>query len=202
MSAWTLSTFGPDMTDDATAETLHDAPRRTSKVATALTVVVLLALAVLLVGPFISASWQSAKERSHSFALLAEAANMAELTDAVGRLGIVFMLNGGDWIAVRYRDSHGWPGFSSSVALASNGVWLESDHHFCGALSIYRDARDRALHAEDEEVRALYREALDRGHLRAIEEAASVETAIEILLTMHFRQSNDARPAAMIPSRR
>lgn len=53
----------------------------------------------------------------------------------MGRLGAFITLPNGDWVAVRYRDSHSYEVQSVAVARDSGNQWFESDKHFCGVLS-------------------------------------------------------------------
>ena len=79
--------------------------------------------------------------------ILSRSHTREELQGAVGKLGGFFPLSDGSWVAVRYTDSHSWPGYSCAVALDSAGQWLNSNHHFCG--------RFRSFQTETEKYREL-----------------------------------------------
>lgn len=137
---------------------------------------VLILLAVVAV-PFAGGRGWAERSRAaaeaESFAVLAAAGSPAELREAVGHLGIVFEVRGGGWAAVRYRDSHAAPGWSSAVARDSGGGWWVSREHFCGRFAIHRQLRERG----------------DEGlaDLRAVEEAGSLEAARAALAAIGFR---------------
>jgi len=67
------------------------------------------------------AYWQRRKAEAKSFEILRNASTKAELEDAVGELGLFVPLPDGEWIAIRYRDSHRNRIWSSSVARDSKG---------------------------------------------------------------------------------
>lgn len=47
-----------------------------------------------------------------------------------------------NWIAIAYRDSHRGGIVSVAIARTSDGLWYESDRHFCGGLAAYRSRRE------------------------------------------------------------
>jgi hypothetical protein len=115
-----------------------------------------------------------AAAEAESFDLLRHAASPAELREAVGNLGIILQTRDGGWIAIRYRDSHAAPGWSSAVARDSGGAWFVSDVHFCGRFQIYRILKERGEDLPEE--------------LRSIEDAKELETARELLIGLGFQR--------------
>jgi hypothetical protein len=113
---------------------------------------------------------------AESFARLAAARGPAELGEAVGPLGVVLQVPGGAWIAVRYRDSHAAPGWSSAVARDSGGGWFVSREHFCGRFQGHRLRREQG-------------EAGDLG-LVAVERAEGLEAARAGLVAMGFQPAS------------
>lgn len=108
---------------------------------------------VLLVAGFVGVEhvWSRvyiARARTDSAKILRRASTDEELKDAAGRLGVVLRVKDGSWIAIRYRDSHGLPFWSSAVARCSDGSWYENDYHFCGTFSFYTQARDQIASGE------------------------------------------------------
>jgi hypothetical protein len=99
-----------------------------------------LAVAVWQWGPL--ASWKARLQRSNaeaeSFKILERAATPSELEEAAGPLGLFLRYPDGAWMAVRYRDSHYYPGWSSAVVRDSGGAWFTSEEHFCGQFKCYR----------------------------------------------------------------
>ena len=77
---------------------------------------------VLIVGPFlglqfwcmhsqkVAAEEVRQKVEAESFLLLKAAKSSEDFREAVGWLGHLFELPNGEWLAVRYVDSHIWPG--------------------------------------------------------------------------------------------
>lgn len=58
-------------------------------------------------------------------------------------LGMGVLLGDPDhWIAIAYRDSHRGGIVSVAIARTSDGLWYESDRHFCGGLVAYRSRRE------------------------------------------------------------
>jgi hypothetical protein len=109
---------------------------------------VLIPVAFLALMLFFESPWAREQMRrraeARSFQVLAKAQTPAELQEAVDYLGIVFHTRDGGWIAVRYRDLHSHPIWSSSVARDSGGHWFVSTHHFCGRFQGYRQDRESA----------------------------------------------------------
>ena len=91
------------------------------------------------------------KWKSESIAALQAAHSTAELTNAVGSLGLYIALTNGGWIAIRYRDTHSLPIVSCAIARDSDGGWFESNRHFCGSLSSWPRHREQV--AGEEELR-------------------------------------------------
>jgi len=77
--------------------------------------------------------------REASIELLATASTPEALRTAAT---VVLESRNGAWIAIRHRDSHGSPFYSSSVALCSDGSWLHSTEHYCGLFGGYRSTRE------------------------------------------------------------
>jgi hypothetical protein len=113
---------------------------------------------------------------SESFRLLTQANTPEELREAVGSLGLFLELPDGSWIAIRYRDSHAMTGWSSAVALDSDGAWFISHEHFCGRFKGYR------LQKENEQP-DIPRDT----ELHALETSESLAAARAKLYTMGFR---------------
>ncbi len=155
--------------------------------------------------PFLLPKYTGWNERRQSFALLAAAEDREELMDAVTRLGVVLDLPDGEWIAIRYRDSHAWYGYSIAVALTSDGCWLESWHHFCGQFAHYRNNVARLQEAQEHGDPGFFEVARSafEGHehmqaMRRIETQCSLDQAVEELLGMHFVVSSETRPAQSV----
>ena len=112
-----------------------------------------------------------------SFQMLARARSTGQLLDAVGELGVVLTPGDGDWIAIRYTDSHSVP-WSSAVAHTSDDRWWVSSRHFCGTLNAYRHVvqpyRDMREHADSEKLQKLL-ESRDFETLFAIDNSDSVD---------------------------
>jgi hypothetical protein len=131
------------------------------------------AIAVPFAIPAGGAAPARAAAEAESFALLARAGSLGELRQAVGPLGAVLELRGGGWVAIRYRDSHAFPGWSSAVARDSGGAWFASREHFCGRFQIHRQLRERGEEGLPE--------------LRAVEGSGSLEAARGLLVGLGFR---------------
>lgn len=122
-------------------------------------------------------SWQAERARAaaeaESFALLAAADSLVDLREAVGHLGAVLEVQGGEWVAIRYRDSHAGPGWSSAVARDSGGGWWVSGEHFCGRFVIHLRLKEQGKEGSPD--------------LCAVENAASLEVARSLLMGLGFR---------------
>jgi hypothetical protein len=136
-----------------------------------------------------------ARARADSVDRLASARTAKELEATVGDLGILILLRDGSWIAVRYRDSHALPIWSSAVALDSSGRWYASENHYCGTFKIYRARWDRILEvlshpdATREEKRDILKSFWDEStELTRIERASSLEAARAALQAIGFRE--------------
>src|SRR5262249_14500033 len=104
----------------------------------ALAILFLFLLFLWFVFPGWKQRWKEDAAEKESIRLLAEASAGRSLEEAVGHLGIVFRLREGSWIAIRYRDSHVFPMWSSAVALDSKGNWFRSTQHYCGRFMAHR----------------------------------------------------------------
>jgi hypothetical protein len=143
------------------------------RVPTWLGVLILLAVVgVPLAGGWGWAERSRAAAEAESFAVLAAAGSPAELREAVGHLGVLLEVRGG-WVAIRYRDSHAAPGWSSAVARDSGGAWWVSREHFCGRFAIHRQLRERGEEGSAD--------------LRAVEDAGSLKAARAALVEIGFR---------------
>jgi hypothetical protein len=119
--------------------------------------------------------------------ITAELASMTMSSDRSKRWGYGFYAEtkSGDWIAVKYADSHQWPGWSISIARDSGGMWWESSVHYCGAMGVesyrvsYPDAFAEKL-AEAEPGSVLHAFA-------AIEASPDLATARQHLIALGFR---------------
>jgi hypothetical protein len=110
----------------------------TKQVLVAAGIVLCLALLCVFVFPgYVAAAVGPSLERAKSHRVLAAAKTPDELRAAVGSWGRFFPLKDGSWVAVRYRDSHPYPGYSCAVALDSDGHWFHSSRHFCGRFRNY-----------------------------------------------------------------
>jgi hypothetical protein len=145
---------------------------------------------VLVAFPSPWVEWRRASAEAESFEVLAKASTVEELTEAVGYLGVFLKTRAGDWLAVRYRDSHAGRIWSSAVVRDSAGKWYTSDFHFCGRFQMYRHRR---AYEESDEVKQSP-DLLDVGRmdpdpyhdLRAIEAAPDLTAARQILERMGF----------------
>jgi hypothetical protein len=118
----------------------------TSLLATVLVVACFVAYLHLYRMPHLYREW-----KSESIAALEDARSMADLTNAVGTLGLYIPLTNGNWIAIRYRDTHSLRIISCAIARDSGGGWFESNRHFCGSLSSWPRHKDEV--AGEEELR-------------------------------------------------
>jgi hypothetical protein len=151
-----------------------------------------------------ASSSASRAARRESIERLATAPSVEALDEAVGSLGVVLRLEDGSWIAIAYRDSHSAATFfSSSVALCSDGTWLESDEHYCGELGAYRSMRREAREAADAGMDASsYDEYFAEHRLSKVEAAPHLGDATDLLRGMGFRTLRIERPAASVPARK
>lgn len=142
-----------------------------------------------------AASAAARRARAESVELLASAAGVDALEEAVGPLGVVIRLQDGAWIAISYRDSHSAANFfSSSVALCSDGTWLESDEHYCGEFGAYRSMRHQAREMSLAGLDSMpFVEALGEQRLTRVEAATHLGDARDRLCEMGFRRSNISR---------
>ena len=76
--------------------------------------------------------------------VLAAAQTPEAVRAAVGKLGAVFTLRDGSWIAIRYADQHGMLGYSCANARDSSGRSFFSDYHFCGRFAAFRKRQSEA----------------------------------------------------------
>lgn len=142
-------------------------------------VVLFLAIFVCMLGPF--AGYKARLHRSiveaESFKILERAATPLELEEAAGHLGLFMKYPDGEWMAVRYRDSHAYPGWSSSVVRDSGGAWFTSEEHFCGRIETYRNFKEHG------------RELLPSMEpIHQLVEAKTLAEAREHLVTLGFRE--------------
>ncbi len=84
-------------------------------------------------------------DRFKAHRILSRSHTREELQGAVGKLGGFFPLSDGSWVAVRYTDSHSWPGYSCAVALDSEGQWFNNNHHFCGRFRSFQTETEKYL---------------------------------------------------------
>jgi hypothetical protein len=139
-----------------------------------------LALMVVVVFPgYFAAVTGPPLARAKARRVLAAAKTPDELRVAVGSLGRLFPLNDGSWVAVRYTDSHAYPGYSCAVGLDSGGHWFYSNRHFCGRFRIYDQVQNQtrdlaaALGADEAAVQASL-----RGHDKELYDLATASTLI------------------------
>ncbi len=133
--------------------------------------------------------------RSESKRLLSGARDSAQRQQEVGSLGMLFTYTNGEWIAIRYLDSHVWPGWSSATALDSDKQLYESRHHFCGRFRAYRRAamRQRDFNAELAAMGDTNTIDLLSGFedIHALASASGLQTAVPLLLDLEFRRLDD-----------
>ena len=116
--------------------------------------VVVVACWEYVVKPAVREAREELKSRTtaESIEILDAAHTLAELEEAVGRLGAVFTYADGSWVAIRYRDNHSsLRSFSTAVARDSHGSWYHSDYHFCGNLGGYMRTRQQLADAAEEQ---------------------------------------------------
>lgn len=149
-------------------------------------VFIVLVFAISLILPVI-APLQARKE---SMRILSEAKDVAQRQEAVGSLGILLEYTNGQWIAIRYRDSHSWPGWSSAIAQDSDGRFYESRKHFCGRLRGYAKMAgleremsvEWASQGETNTVDYLSK----HGEIHTVASADGLQNAVPLLLKMGF----------------
>jgi len=167
-------------------------------------VIVLVLVCAIVGGPYLLSTIGYWVERRASYNLLAAAADRDALNNAVDRLGVLLELPDGEWIAIRYSDSHAWPGYSIAVALTSDGRWLESSYHYCGLFRGYKHHLERVQEATTEEERGIFEDAIasreNLHRLRTIETQRTLDEAVEELLAMDFFVSLETRPAKLAKS--
>ena len=147
-------------------------------------------VAVLVFSGYVAAVVGPPLDRAKAHRLLAAAKSPTDLKTAVGSLGRVFVLGDGSWVAVRYTDSHAYPGYSCAVALDSGGHWFYSSQHFCGRFRIYAQTEKRtrefgSAHGDDEAT--VQRALRDQDQeLYALASAATIDAARTQLLEIGF----------------
>ncbi len=148
-------------------------------------VVFILALYAWLWGPLApyKAHLQQSSAEAASFEILARAASPEELEEAVESLGLFLKYPDGSWLAIRYRDSHYYPMWSSSVARDSGGSWFTSQVHFCGRFQYYRHCKEQG-----EELREAFDLDPVRQLVRRLAEANTLAEARQRLVALGFRE--------------
>jgi hypothetical protein len=165
----------------------------TKRLLVATGMVLCLALIVLFVFPgYVAAVIAPPLDRAEARRVLTAAKTPEDLRKAVGSLGRLFVLRDGSWVAVRYTDSHAYPGYSCAVAVDSGGRWFYSSRHFCGRFRIYdrieRRTRELAAAVGDDEAtvqRALRRQDEE---LYDLATAATLDAARAQLLKIGFSE--------------
>ncbi len=113
------------------------------------------------------------RSRRESIELLSRAADAHALQEAVGGLGLFVGLPSGEWVAIRYQDSHYAPGtFSLAVARCSDGSWYSSQRHFCGMLGAYEWCR-RSVEELPAEYAEGYKRELEDEHFAPLRRLAA-----------------------------
>ncbi|MFO1491161.1 MAG: hypothetical protein U1F77_09020 [Kiritimatiellia bacterium] len=128
--------------------------------------------------------------RRESIRLLTESAKEGHPETAENGLGIFLKYPDGNWLAIRYEDSHAAPGWSMAVALDSQGSLYESNYHFCGSLGGYKYMVERHREFEEldpEEANPPLEFSGEMALTHALASAPDLQTAIPLLLRMHFR---------------
>ncbi len=141
--------------------------------------------------------------RRKSIRLLTEAAKEGHPETPVNGLSLFLKYPDGNWLAIRYEDSHAAPGWSVAIALDSKGCLYESEHHFCGALSGYEymiaqpDPEEILREGNfDQQADDLLKPKTAAkpprfsgimGQIHDLASAPDLQTAIPLLLRMHFR---------------
>lgn len=162
-----------------------------SRALVALGIILGLALLVVIAFPgYLAAVLGPPLDRAKAHRVLIAAKTQDQLQEAVGSLGAVFLLQDGSWIAIRYTDSHAYPGYSCAVALDSNGHWFYSRHHFCGRFRIYQQTEKRlrqlAVAGGDDESSIDEDLKAHDPELHALATAATLEAAHAQLRAMGF----------------
>lgn len=111
--------------------------------------VIAIPISFFLGSPELERMRRESRAEKESIRLLRESSDKATLKDAVGDLGLFAEMADGSWLAIRYRDRHGFPMWSSAVALDSEGNWYRSNEHYCGRFMHYR--RQKQRNEEDRE---------------------------------------------------
>jgi hypothetical protein len=149
-------------------------------------------LAVVIFPGYVAAVVGPPLNRAKAHRVLSAAKTPDELRKAVGSLGALFPLRDGSWVAVRYTDSHAYPGYSCADALDSSGRWFRSSGHFCGRFRVYQQNEERtrevaAARGDDPATaQAALREQDEE--LYDLATAATLDAARAVLLKMGFSE--------------
>ena len=131
------------------------------------------------------------KFRAESFAVLGNARGADELRDAVGERGYLFSSPQGEWVAIRYVDSHIWPGSWIAVSVDSRGNWWVSNEHYCGLFLSYRRQLERVANAKTDEEREYHADRVASFPLLTkLQNAPSLESSHETLRELGFRATS------------
>jgi hypothetical protein len=139
------------------------------------------------------------RARQESVARLSAANNEQSARAAVNYLGTFLTFTNGDWVAIRYRDTHAGRVQSHALARTSDGRWLESERHFCGTIqglgrraAEWRDkdaeSREFWLSSWQESGPARNTNSVPSGlDLVPLLEASNLDSAVRALLRLGFR---------------
>ncbi len=142
--------------------------------------------------------WLS-RARQESVARLSAATNDESARAAVNSLGTFLTFTNGDWVAIRYRDTHAGRVQSHALARTSDGRWLESERHFCGTIQGLgrRAAEWRDKDAESREFwLSSWQESGPARNTNSVPseldllpllEASNLDSAVQALLRLGFR---------------
>lgn len=157
----------------------------------------------VLAASCLSPSWiASASTRKGQVRDLSGAHTPETVRNAVGRLGVVLPRKDGSWIAISYKDSHMIPfAYSSAIVRTSEGEWMRSTEHFCGAFANYRNQRDlysswrdkAQTDAERLDAESMLQQIGQDTLLDDIERASSMSEATNLLRRMGFSSMSTPR---------
>lgn len=124
---------------------------------------------------------EAAYAETLSFATLAKVTSPTDARASVGDLGVFLELKSGNWIAIRYNDSHRPRWWSSAVALDSQGGWYISNVHFCGRFLAYPRYRYDKINGKI----PIFDKFLEE--LWAIEQSSDISSVKESMINLGFQ---------------
>lgn len=144
------------------------------------------------------ATWR-ARAREDSVARLRVLADSPSARATVKYLGTFLTFTNGDWLAIRYHDTHAGPVQSYALARTSDGRWLESERHFCGTIGGLDQRIDDWRKADAQlqaEKRSMMQEIGPARNTNSVPsefdllpllEASNLDSAVQALLQLGFR---------------